>query len=76
MLLQLEQECLDIYRKKVEKTRKYKADLHQSLAEAEAEIANIISGLGEHASFSRVCHFFVIVVQIMYFSIEFSCPDN
>uniref|UniRef100_A0A5B7A2X2 Putative microtubule-associated protein 5 isoform X1 n=1 Tax=Davidia involucrata TaxID=16924 RepID=A0A5B7A2X2_DAVIN len=53
MLLQLEQECLDIYRRKVEKTRKYKADLHQSLAEAEAEIANLISALGERASFPR-----------------------
>ncbi|KAM7511851.1 hypothetical protein LguiB_010726 [Lonicera macranthoides] len=53
MLLQLEQECLDIYRRKVEKTRKYKAELHQSLAEAEAEIANLISGLGERASFPR-----------------------
>ncbi|KAG6628390.1 65-kDa microtubule-associated protein 5-like [Carya illinoinensis] len=52
-LLQLEQECLDIYRKRVEKTRKYKADLHQSLAEAEAEINNIASALGEHAFFSR-----------------------
>ncbi|KAH7548436.1 hypothetical protein JRO89_XS14G0128200 [Xanthoceras sorbifolium] len=54
MLLELEQECLDIYCRKVERTRKYKADLHQSLAEAEAEIANIVSALGEHASFSRV----------------------
>ncbi|XP_059429033.1 65-kDa microtubule-associated protein 5 isoform X1 [Corylus avellana] len=53
MLLQLEQECLDFYRKKVEKTRKYKAELHQSLAEAEAEIANVNSALGEHTSFSR-----------------------
>lgn len=55
MLLQLEQECLDIYRRKVEKSRKCKADLRQSLAEAEAEIANLVSALGEHASFSRVC---------------------
>ncbi|KAJ4720439.1 65-kDa microtubule-associated protein 5-like [Melia azedarach] len=53
MLLELEQECLDIYRRKVERTRKYKADLHQSLADAEAEIANLVSALGEHASFSR-----------------------
>ncbi|GFS33371.1 microtubule-associated protein 65-5 [Actinidia rufa] len=50
MLLQLEQECLDIYRRKVEKTRKHKADLHQSLTEAEAEINNLISSLGERAS--------------------------
>ncbi|KAB1226674.1 65-kDa microtubule-associated protein 5 [Morella rubra] len=53
MLLQLEQECLNIYRKKVEKTRKYKADLHQTLAEADAEITDIVSALGEHATFSR-----------------------
>ncbi|KAI9156212.1 hypothetical protein LWI28_002237 [Acer negundo] len=54
MFLELEQECLDIYCRKVEKTRKYKADLLQSLAEAEAEIANFISASGEqHTSFSR-----------------------
>ncbi|CAH9113792.1 unnamed protein product [Cuscuta epithymum] len=47
MLLQLEQECLDIYRTKVEKTRKYKADLHQSLADSEAEIATVASALGQ-----------------------------
>ncbi|KAK3022576.1 hypothetical protein RJ639_047554 [Escallonia herrerae] len=51
MLLQLEQECLDIYRRKVETTRKYKADLHQSLVEAEAEVASLVSTLGERASF-------------------------
>ncbi|KAI8026893.1 65-kDa microtubule-associated protein 5 [Camellia lanceoleosa] len=54
MLLQLEQEleqeCLDIYRRKVEKTRKYKVDLHLSLAEAEAEISNLISALGQRTS--------------------------
>ncbi|OVA20677.1 Microtubule-associated protein [Macleaya cordata] len=54
MLLQLEQECLDVYRKKVEKASKYKADLHQALAEAESEAANLVSALGEQASFSRV----------------------
>lgn len=54
MLLQLEQECLDIYRRKVDKTRKYKADLHQSLAESEAEIANLISALGERTIVARV----------------------
>ncbi|KAK4476668.1 hypothetical protein RD792_015828 [Penstemon davidsonii] len=50
MLLQLEQECLDIYRRKVERSRKYKADLHQFLAEAEAEIAQLSSALGEPVS--------------------------
>lgn len=64
MLLQLEQECLDIYRRKVEETRKYKADLFQSLIEAEAEITNILSSLGECASFSRVCFCFVFAYFI------------
>ncbi|KAJ6694825.1 PROTEIN REGULATOR OF CYTOKINESIS 1 PRC1-RELATED [Salix koriyanagi] len=50
ILLQLEQECLDIYRRKVKNTRKYKADLHQLLADAKAEIANLVSALGENAS--------------------------
>ncbi|XP_022764685.1 65-kDa microtubule-associated protein 5 isoform X2 [Durio zibethinus] len=54
MLLELEQECLDIYRRKVEMTRKYKADLHHCLAQSESEIANLVSALGEHSiSFSR-----------------------
>ncbi|XP_026412901.1 65-kDa microtubule-associated protein 5-like isoform X1 [Papaver somniferum] len=54
MLLQLEQECLDVYRRKVEKASKYKADLHQALAEADSEVANLVSALGEQASISRV----------------------
>ncbi|XVF00164.1 hypothetical protein REPUB_Repub03eG0261600 [Reevesia pubescens] len=55
MLLELEQECLDIYRRKVEMTRNYKADLHHSLAQSESEIANLVSALAEPSfSFSRV----------------------
>ncbi|XP_010530467.1 PREDICTED: 65-kDa microtubule-associated protein 5 [Tarenaya hassleriana] len=53
MLLELEQECLHIYRRKVEETRKYKADLQRLLAESEAEIANLTSSLGEQVLFSR-----------------------
>lgn len=55
MLLQLEQECLDIYRRKVERSRKYKAELHQCLAEFEAEIAQLTSALGERVSMPQVC---------------------
>lgn len=51
MLLQLEQECLDIYRRKVEKTKKYRADLCQTLNEAETEVSSLVSALGEHANF-------------------------
>ncbi|KAE8670630.1 65-kDa microtubule-associated protein 5 [Hibiscus syriacus] len=54
MLLELEQECLDIYRRKVEMTRKSKADLHHSLAQIESEITKLVAALGEHSfSFSR-----------------------
>ncbi|KAK9156591.1 hypothetical protein Scep_003165 [Stephania cephalantha] len=47
MLLQLEQECLDVYRRKVESAKKYKTDLRKTLDEAEEEVANIASALGE-----------------------------
>ncbi|KAH0887062.1 hypothetical protein HID58_063158 [Brassica napus] len=53
MLLELEQECLDIYNKKVDKTRKHRAELQRSLAQSEAEIATLMSALGEQASFSK-----------------------
>ncbi|XP_013745117.2 65-kDa microtubule-associated protein 5-like [Brassica napus] len=53
MLLELEQECLDIYNKKVDKTRKHRAELQRSLAQSEAEIATLVSALGEQVSFSK-----------------------
>ncbi|XP_068328484.1 65-kDa microtubule-associated protein 5 [Pyrus communis] len=52
MLLQLEQECLDIYRRKVEMTRKHSAELHQYLADSKAQIKAIALALGEVDSFS------------------------
>ncbi|XP_010508724.1 PREDICTED: 65-kDa microtubule-associated protein 5-like [Camelina sativa] len=52
MTLELEQECLDIYTKKVEETRKYRAELQRSLAEAEAEVTSLTSALGVQVSFS------------------------
>lgn len=55
MLLQLEQECLAIYQKKVEFTRKHRDQLHKSLADVEAEITYLVSGLGgENDAFSWV----------------------
>ncbi|CDY18372.1 BnaA04g22150D [Brassica napus] len=53
MLLELEQECLDIYNKKVDKTRNHRAELQRSLAQSEAEIATLVSALGEQVSFSK-----------------------
>ncbi|KAM1175967.1 hypothetical protein FF1_028298 [Malus domestica] len=53
MLLQLEQECLDIYRKKIEMTRKHRADLHRYLPDGQTQIKDVVSAPGEVDSFSR-----------------------
>ncbi|KAM0892428.1 hypothetical protein ACQ4PT_025742 [Festuca glaucescens] len=46
-LLELEQECLDAYRRKVDQANRCRAQLRQSIAEAEAELAGICSAIGE-----------------------------
>jgi protein regulator of cytokinesis 1 len=55
MILHLEEDCLNVYRKKVEQTRKQKADLLQAMSLGEADIEKILSALGERESFSKVC---------------------
>ncbi|KAJ7546031.1 hypothetical protein O6H91_08G021000 [Diphasiastrum complanatum] len=47
MLLQLEQECLEVYRRKVDQANKTRASLHQALADSEAELARLCSALGD-----------------------------
>ncbi|XP_008798834.1 65-kDa microtubule-associated protein 1 [Phoenix dactylifera] len=47
MLLQLEQECLDVYRRKVDQASKSRAVLMQSLADSKSELARLLSALGE-----------------------------
>jgi protein regulator of cytokinesis 1 len=47
MLLQLEQECLDVYRRKVEQASLSRAHLHQAIADVETEIAHLTSALGD-----------------------------
>ncbi|KAL5994705.1 hypothetical protein ACLOJK_024758 [Asimina triloba] len=54
MLLQLDQECVDVYRKFLENANKCKADLHQMLADAEAEAAQLVSALGERERASYI----------------------
>ncbi|CAG7866989.1 unnamed protein product [Brassica rapa] len=46
MLMELEKECLEIYRRKVDEAANSKAQLHQSLVSIEAEIASIMASLG------------------------------
>ncbi|XP_051125998.1 65-kDa microtubule-associated protein 1-like [Andrographis paniculata] len=47
MLLQLEQECLDVYKRKVDLAVKSRVQLLQTLADARVELTNLLSALGE-----------------------------
>ncbi|OVA07703.1 Microtubule-associated protein [Macleaya cordata] len=47
MLFELEQECLEVYRRKVDQANKSRAQLRQSIADSEAELAAICSAMGE-----------------------------
>lgn len=47
MLLQLEQECLDVYKRKVEHAAKSRAQLLQALSDAKLELSTLLSALGE-----------------------------
>jgi len=53
MILQLEEDCLNVYRKKVDQTTRQKADLLQALSVGEADIDKILSALGGRESFPR-----------------------
>ncbi|KAL6557229.1 hypothetical protein OROMI_017579 [Orobanche minor] len=47
MLLELEQECLDAYRRKVDHANRCRAQLRQAVADAEAQLADIYAALGD-----------------------------
>ncbi|XP_077215338.1 microtubule-associated proteins 65-1 [Tasmannia lanceolata] len=47
MLLQLEQECLDVYKRKVDLASTSRAQLLQALADSKAELASLLAALGE-----------------------------
>eukprot|EP00250_Pteridium_aquilinum_P008352 c17878_g1_i1 orf=469-2196(+) len=50
MLLQLEQECLEVYRRKVDQASLARARLFQAIVDAEAEISSLISALGDRST--------------------------
>nr|GFC49948.1 65-kDa microtubule-associated protein 1-like [Tanacetum cinerariifolium] len=52
MLLQLEQECLNVYKRKVEQAAKSKACLLQALADAKLEFSTLLASLGDKSSVS------------------------
>lgn len=47
MLLELERECLEVYRRKVDEAANTKARLHQTVAAKEADLATLMAALGE-----------------------------
>lgn len=59
MLFELEQECLEVYRRKVDQANKSRAQLRQLIADCEAELAAICSAMGE-----RPVH----IRQVIYFN--------
>ncbi|KAJ8760889.1 hypothetical protein K2173_021927 [Erythroxylum novogranatense] len=54
MLMELERECLEVYKRKVEEAANAKASLHQSVAAKEAELATLMAALGELNIYSPV----------------------
>ncbi|KAJ0538774.1 putative microtubule-associated protein, MAP65/Ase1/PRC1 [Helianthus annuus] len=47
MLLELERECLEVYRRKVDLANRSRAQLRKAIAECEAELATVCSAMGE-----------------------------
>lgn len=47
MLFELEQECLEAYRRKVDHANRSRAQLRQAVADAEAELADMCAALGD-----------------------------
>lgn len=53
MLFELEKECLEVYRRKVDQANQCRAQLRQAVASSEAELALICSELGERPMHTR-----------------------
>ncbi|XP_071697486.1 65-kDa microtubule-associated protein 1-like [Rutidosis leptorrhynchoides] len=47
MLLQIDQECLDVYKRKVDQAAKSRSHLLQALADANLELSTLLASLGE-----------------------------
>ncbi|XP_009758362.1 65-kDa microtubule-associated protein 3 [Nicotiana sylvestris] len=47
MLFEIERECLEVYRRKVDQANRSRAQLRQAIADSEAELAAICSAIGE-----------------------------
>lgn len=66
MLLQLEQECLEVYRRKVDHASHARARLHQALAEAETELTSLFSALGDRPLLAHVWTLWSSFIQLAW----------
>ncbi|KQJ90473.1 65-kDa microtubule-associated protein 7 [Brachypodium distachyon] len=53
VLSQIERECLEVYRRKVDDANRTRVQLHQSVATKEAEVALLMATLGEHKLYPK-----------------------
>ncbi|CAN6196139.1 unnamed protein product [Urochloa humidicola] len=53
VLLDIERECLEVYRRKVDDANRTRVQLHQSVAAKEAEVASLMATLGEHKLYMK-----------------------
>jgi protein regulator of cytokinesis 1 len=53
MLYEIEQECLEVYRRKIDKANCSRAQIRQEIADSEAELTAICSAMGERPVHSR-----------------------
>lgn len=68
MLYELERECLEVYRRKVDQANKSRAQLRQAIADAEAELAAICSAMGE-----RPVHIKQVRNDVVNYLYSFQC---
>lgn len=69
MLVELEQECLKIYRSKVDEANHCRAQLRRAISDSEAEVAAICSAMGElqvHTRQVGLCSSYQITIYVVY----------
>lgn len=74
MLIELEIECLEVHRRKVDEAANAKACLHQSVAAKEAELTTLMASLGDFTFQSSVNFFnhhllLTLTLLLLFYSI-------
>lgn len=73
MLFELEQECLEVYRRKVDQANRSRAQLRQAIADCEAELAAICSAMGERPVHIRQVGYFNNGINLLIFVLVWVC---